>query len=120
MENIYRQPTNDEFELLNRMLEVDFQGAKELKHQLAGLLVKSLDKGIDNYDSIELKVSSGRSVKVEKRVPVVARAYDSDGTPIEVLLHVLNGQLNELEVIKFDGTPIVDRPKASEYIISLE
>ncbi len=119
-EKTYRQPTDEELKLINRMLDADFIGAKELKQQLAGMLVRTLDEGTDNYGSIELKLADSNFVRVEKRVPVVARAHDADGTPIEVLLHIIDGRLNEIEIIKFDGTPILNRPEASEYIISLE
>jgi hypothetical protein len=116
----YRQPSGEELELLMRMLDANFTGAEELKCQLSGILVRALDEESDNYGSIALKVADCNPVIVEKRVPVVARAYDSDGTPVEALLHIVEGRLNELEVIKFDGTPILNKPKSSEYLISLE
>jgi hypothetical protein len=43
---------------------------------------------------------------VERRIPVEAELKDADGVTIHVLLHVLDGLLNELEVYRDDSGPI--------------
>jgi len=45
-------------------------------------------------------------------VPVEAQTLDRDGTPIIVLLHVLNGRVTELEIYRVDGREIQIPPEA--------
>jgi len=35
---------------------------------------------------------------------------DADGVQVEILLHVVDGRLNELEIYKVDGSPIIKQP----------
>jgi hypothetical protein len=39
-------------------------------------------------------------------VPVEAELEDEDGVPVHVLLHVLDGYLNELEIYREDSAPV--------------
>jgi len=57
----------------------------------------------DNYGSIYLKTDVNEKAKVTTRVPVEGRISDSDGSPIDILLHVIDGELNELEIFRADG-----------------
>jgi hypothetical protein len=40
------------------------------------------------------------------RIPVEAELEDGDGVTIHLLLHVLEGYLNELEVYRDDSAPV--------------
>ena len=73
----------------------------------------------DNYGSVELKTLSELKAEVSQRVPVEARAYDEDCVPIEALLHVVDGQLNELELVKADGTPIKHFPEPHDFKVTV-
>lgn len=61
----------------------------------------------DNYGSIYLVTTSPVIAHVKERVPVEAMVDDADGVAVNILLHVKDGQLNELEVIKTDGSKMV-------------
>jgi hypothetical protein len=52
------------------------------------------------------------------RVPVEAETVDRDGTPIWVLLHLVNGYMRELEILRADSAP-VRLPDASALTVSL-
>ena len=117
--NNRRRPTLYETTLLERLLDQDFDGAAELKRQLPSLIVETISEQNDNYGSIALSVNDGNSASVLQRVPVEARAHDSDGVAIEVLLHIVNGKLNELEFLKVDGTKILKRPRVDDFKCSV-
>jgi hypothetical protein len=40
-------------------------------------------------------------------VPVEAEYRDDDDCPVWVLLHVVNGFLDELEIVRADGQPLI-------------
>ena len=113
--NNRRRPTLYETTLLERLLDQDFDGAAELKRQLPSLIVETISGQNDNYGSIALYVNDGNSASVLQRVPVEARAHDSDEVSIDALLHIVNGMLNELEFLKVDGTKILERPKVEDF-----
>jgi hypothetical protein len=77
---------------VQRLLEPPFQGRDELLAQLTGARVQT----IDEYGSLSFEVSAPFRAEVRNRVPVYAQAEDADGMTIEVLLHVVEGKLNEL------------------------
>jgi hypothetical protein len=45
-----------------------------------------------------------------QNVAVEARAKDIDGCTVEVILHVKDGKLHELEFVKTDGTMLQSKP----------
>jgi len=47
--------------------------------------------------------------KVKRRIPAEAEFRDTDGVLIHILLHVIDGKVNELEIYKEDGSPIILR-----------
>jgi hypothetical protein len=52
-------------------------------------------------------VTATTKAPVRWRVPVEGETVDQDGVPILILLHVVDGMLNELEFFKGDSTEIV-------------
>ena len=74
---------------------------------------KAQVRRIDADGSLEISVPEGPRAEVIRRVPVEAEAVDSDGVPIHVLLHVVDGLLHELELFREDSRP-VRRPPAPE------
>jgi hypothetical protein len=104
----------DESAIIERLLQDPFPGRDELREQISRSRVRPVDEYRDDYGSIEFEVEGGPKAKVTQRVPVDARANDSDGVPIEFLLHVVDGIVRELEIYKADGSPIVTRPVASD------
>lgn len=68
---------------------------------------------IDPEGGLAFRVA-GPSAQVKQRVPVEGRyddgPLDLGGASVEVLIHVVDGKLNELEVYKVDGGAILIRP----------
>jgi hypothetical protein len=68
---------------------------------------------IDPQGSL-LFLSEGPVATVAQRVPVEGRYLDGSNDPfgpaVEILLHVIGGKLQELEVYKTDGSEIVSSP----------
>ena len=90
----WRDLTEYEWAILNRLLERDFPGRNELRIQLTGCKVIR----ICGDGTIKFKIESGNAASVTSRVPVEAVASDADGIPIYYLLHVVNGFVAELEI----------------------
>jgi hypothetical protein len=99
--------------VIERLLEKPFRGRDELRSQISRSRVKACEYD-DQYGSIEFEVEGSPEAKVTQRVPVDARANDSDGVPVEFLLHVVDGVVRELEIYKADGSPILKHPAASD------
>jgi hypothetical protein len=106
----YRQMSEYEASLLARLLEVDFEGRDAVAQQVQNAVVRE----IDEYGSIEFRVDDERRAAVTQRVPVEGEANDVDGVPIWVMLFVVNGKVDELEICKADGSPIVRKPLARD------
>lgn len=103
----FRELTTQERELLYRLLEEPFPGQAEIKLQLTHAQVRQIDPD----GSLEFRVSSGPNATVTDRVPVVAEYDDDDGVPVQILLHVVDGKISELDIWKGDGSPIRERLK---------
>ena len=73
---------------------------------------------IDADGSLEFWVTGGVPAEVVRRIPVEAEAVDSDGATIHLLLHVVDGLMNELELYR-DGGGTVRRMPAAEDLRSL-
>ena len=100
-----RSLTELELEIIKTLLSVDFQGRNELLKQLDNCMAMPTED-TDNYGSIYL-YPVGPSANVERSVPVDGIVKDSDGEDVNLLLHVKNGMLDELEVVKLDGTNLM-------------
>jgi hypothetical protein len=105
--------------ILERLLQDSFRGRDEIRAQVAQSRVREIAEYKDNYGSLEFEVMGGPKAAVAERVPVDGMALDADGVPIEFLLHVVDGVLRELEIVKADGSPIVRRPQAADLTVSV-
>jgi hypothetical protein len=95
--------------LVRRLLEPQFTGRDELRQQLSGALVRTLDE----EGSLEFQIASGPLADADS--VVMNGAYnDVDGVPVELLLHVHAGKLAEFEIYKADGSAIRRRPDPGE------
>jgi hypothetical protein len=103
-----RPPTKLELSLLERMLAVDFAGNEELREQLSGLRVKTIDEdgGLSLFPQPADPWKSGENI-LERDVPVEGEFLDSDGGEVFVLLHVVRGFLHELEFYRGDGAVVI-------------
>jgi hypothetical protein len=114
-----RDLTPIERNVLERMLSKNFPGSHELTKQLEGCLASDIGDN-DNYGSIYLFPQKTDPASVERNVPVDGLVNDIDGSPINILLHIENGLLHELEIVKLDGSLIktVIDPSKIEVILN--
>jgi hypothetical protein len=92
------------------LMSESFPGSDELLKQLDGIVARQVFED----GTLDLRVAEAAPrAHVPVRVPVEAQTSDADGTGILILLHVVDGRLNELEVVKGDDTPIAQQPTAS-------
>jgi len=98
--------------MIGRLLAVDFPGRDELWTQSDSLTAK----GLDAEGSIALNPgSSANAANVERRVPVEAEFEDTDGVTVHVLLHVVDGLINELEIYREDSGPVLGDRLSNEW-----
>jgi hypothetical protein len=102
-----RPAAPDERWLLDRLLEENFRGREEVRKQLADVRIIAQGK----HDSRTLLFAPPtRTIPpadTEWRVPVDATMADDDGTEIEILLHVVDGYVEELEIYRVDGAAVI-------------
>lgn len=61
----------------------------------------------DYFISVKFKVNKSiKPIELNSRVPVELRVYREDHAPMQFLLHVINGYVNELEVFYADSSKI--------------
>src|SRR5579863_10612564 len=109
VETEFREPTMREQALLNRLLDAEFPGKKELAPLLGQVLVKTIDED----GGLELQSQVEGKAPVVQRVPVEAEAKDEDGVVIHMLLHVVEGRPVELEFFREDTASIKMMPPPS-------
>jgi hypothetical protein len=119
-EEEYRSPTAWELAVLDRLLELPFPGRDEVRRQVDGARVRTVREYGDDYGSIDFLVSNWMKAPVVMRVPVVGTARDVDGVPIEFLLHIVDGIISELEIVKMDGGAIIEKPDAASVEVTLQ
>jgi hypothetical protein len=108
MDSVFRPLTSRELALIERLLEPDFPGRDELRQQLKAVTGRQiLDDG-----TLELSCEGGPRAPVYRRVPTEGDYLDADGQQVSVLLHVRDGLMCELEVLKVYPTEIQNPPDA--------
>jgi hypothetical protein len=118
----YRNMTQWEKDVLDRLLSMDFPGCSELREQANHSTVRDVTEYGDNYGSIEFSIDDAYKhyrALVRQRVPVEGETRDSDGVSVYVLLHVINGVLNELEIYKSDSRPMKTRPAPDSIAVTI-
>ena len=109
--NVFRPPTVWETEVFARLLESEFPARRELAPLLSQIEVRTLDE----VGTLELRSRVSGKAPVLKRIPVECEAKDEDGYVIHVLLHVVDGRPDELELYKDDGSSVSRMPPASSF-----
>jgi hypothetical protein len=112
--------TAEETAVVGKLLEAPFQGSRELAAQVAHALVREIAGPGDHCGSIEFKVENDAHAPVAVSVPAEARGVDEDGVEVDFLLHVRDGRLDTLEILKADGTAIKRLPKAKTLVVGLQ
>jgi hypothetical protein len=112
MDTNFRKLNTWEVEIFKKLFEVKFPEIDVLKKQLTYSLVKEVDEN----GSLKFKIRKDVTLveKIKKRVPVEAEVNDKDGVKIHILLHVLDGKIDELEIYKENSSKIIREVKPSE------
>ena len=110
VEQAFRPLFKHERELIEKLLEPEFVGRDELRAQLQTVTGRQL---LDDGTFLELRCGSSVTAPVRNRVPTEGRCRDTDGGPIDVLLHVVDGLMHQLEILKYGG-PLRKWPTAGD------
>jgi hypothetical protein len=102
----FRRIHRAELRLLERFLAREFAGNVELREQLHNVVVADIDAD----GSLGLATRSATPAVVNRRIPVEASYLDRDGGRVHLLLHVVDGYLDEFEVFREDSGPVISRP----------
>jgi hypothetical protein len=102
----FREIRAQEAALLERLLAREFPGSAELREQLRTISVAEIDAD----GSLRLSTRASIRAAVRRRIPVEASYVDRDGVRVHLLLHVVDGYLDELEVLREDPAPVMNRP----------
>ena len=105
----FRPVTASEKEILSWLLDADSAAKDIVREQLANAVVRP----VDTEGSLEFQTSSSQTVPPGPRIRADARYRDRDEVYVNLLLHVVDGKVRELEVYKDDGSPVLTRPSAS-------
>ena len=89
---------------LEKILHVDFMGRDILRAQLS-LASVSIHQCFEHI-SVKFQVEDALLFTHNVRVPVQMVAWQENGVPIVFLLHVINGFIDELEVVMMDASKI--------------
>ncbi|HEY1528192.1 MAG TPA: hypothetical protein VGH51_18345 [Candidatus Angelobacter sp.] len=112
----FRKLDDRERGLLEKLLEVEFPGRDELRAQLASVTAKQIEKD----GTLKLRCDLGPPAAIKSRLVAEAMCKDEDGGSMSVMLHVdREGFIRMLEVIKYDGTPVIRPPSARELVLLL-
>jgi hypothetical protein len=109
MESEFRVLDTRERGLIEKLLEVDFQGRDELRAQIGSVTAKQLE----NDGTLELRCASGPPAPTKYAVAMEGVYTDADGGMVAIILHVdKDGFMRMLEILRYDGSPIIKPPAA--------
>ena len=101
--------TSAERRLLDVMLDTGFAGSAELGKQADSALVTHVESKGSPALLFRITSDAPRAF-VSRRVPVEGYTSETDGRAIQCLLHVVRGQLTEMEFFRENGEPIENLP----------
>lgn len=92
--------TVKERKLLSFLVDAEFPGRDELRQQAVTAMVS---RDCRDCPTFELEVDHRcPKASVKRTVPIEAEGRDSDGMAVQILLHVVDGYLSELEIFRYD------------------
>ncbi len=107
-----RELNSEEKALVDALLEKEFNGRDEIKKQLKNAVVSSAGCLCECL-SIEFLTQSDIVVPSKERVPVEARYYRGK-LPFQILIHVIDGKVNELEFVSYADDADKEYPRVSD------
>ncbi len=114
-----RELSFEEWKVLNKMLSTDFVGKDIIVNQLKSAKVisycpcgcKTVDIDVDN---------NLPKYEYGKTVPVQLTTYSQDGVPIIAAIHISNGYVTELEILRADSKEINEEIKLDQAVIEID
>jgi hypothetical protein len=94
--SLVRPLSLEERAILDRLLTFDFPGRDDLRSQIKNAQVSDLDEN----GSLRIFTTDTRRAQVLSRIPTEGSCQDVDGITVHLLLHVVDGVVNELEIFK--------------------
>lgn len=111
MESEYRKLDQREREILFKLLEPNVKGRETFLAQIDFLTAKDEIPG----EFVSLQCTGGQPSPTKGFNPLSeASCFDADGTQMSVLLHVRDGYLSVLEMLRYGDGPIQRLPQASD------
>jgi hypothetical protein len=107
----FREPSEEERRLLERLLEAEFPGRDELAPLLRAVRVRAVEERV----GLQLESQVAGRAPVVQAFPVEAEGKDEDGAPIHVRLVVLNGRPSALHYYREDAVIVKKFPPASSF-----
>lgn len=102
---MYQKLCEREKKWINILLNIDFKGKDILMKQVSN--AKVICNQEYDYISIKFYIEAGIELYPYRvRVPVEMRAFQEASAPIIFLLHIINGVIDELEIITADSSQI--------------
>lgn len=103
--------THQERQIIDLLLKEEFPGSKQLKYQSEH--AKVIEE-CTSCSSIAIAVDTFKypPAQVVVRVPIEATGNDADGSTFHILLHVVNGYLDEMEIFREDLKPLIGQVNA--------
>ena len=100
--------------VIAHLLAVEFPGRDELAGQALTARFIADDRPTRHATEIGLEIVDRVPAPVTSWAPVSGSAADTDGVPIDFILHVSpSGILEGLEIVRLDGNPIQEMPEPS-------
>jgi hypothetical protein len=116
MESEFRKLNERERELLEKLLDAEFPGRDEWRTQLDSMTGKQIIED----GTLILRCDAGLPLPTKYKLGIEGMCKDADGGDIGVLLHAdRNGFLRMLEILKYDGSPVINPPSARDLVLLL-
>lgn len=114
MDSEFRDLNIREMNLLARLLVAAIEGRDELRTQLSHVKGKQiLEDG-----TLSLQCDGGTGSPGKFALVAEAQYKDADGADIAVMLHLRKGGfMKMLEIIRYDGAPIINPPTAENLVL---
>jgi hypothetical protein len=101
---------SDEEAILQFLLSADFQGREQLlKQAKSARVIEKCQECLSLIIFVDKLPETIADVK--RRVPVHAQGVDLDGGIMQILLHVVHGYLDEIEIYRVDFESVKGMPK---------
>lgn len=114
MDSEFRELSTQEKELLEKLLNAAVHGREELRTQLNHVKAKQ----IEDDGTLLLESLGGTGAPGKYALVAEGMCKDADGADIAVILHLgKGGFMSILEIIRYDGSRIINPPSAQNLVL---